>query len=273
MADAACVAGKVCVVTGGGSGIGAALCHRFAELGASKVVVADLNEAAAKSVADSIGGLAVRCNVAQEMDVRRLIRIAEAQAGPIEVFASNAGIPSNGGFDVPNDEWQRILDVNVLSHVFVARQLFPLWQQRPGDKHFIVTASAAGLLTQVGSLPYSVSKHAAVGLAEWYAITYAEHDIHTHCLCPQAVQTGMVPAGSAGAAAGGDGVLSAEKVARDVTSAMAERRFMILPHPEVLRYFQKKANDYDKWITGMGKLQKAFGKIGASAPNTSAAKL
>ena len=140
------------------------MCQRFAELGARRVVVADMNETAAQAVAESIDGMAIRCNVASEMDVRRLIVTVEATVGPIDVFASNAGIPSNGGFEVPNDEWQRILDVNVLSHVYVARHLFPLWQQRDGPKYFIVTASAAGLLTQVGSLPYSVTKHAAVGL-------------------------------------------------------------------------------------------------------------
>lgn len=272
MADAELIRGKVCVVTGGASGIGTAICRRFAELGAEKVVVADLNEDAAKKVADSINGLAVRCNVAQEMDVRRLIRTAEALAGPIEVFASNAGIPSNGGFDVSNDEWQRILDVNVLSHVYVARHLFPLWQQREGEKHFVVTASAAGLLTQVGSLPYSVTKHAAVGLAEWYAITYKEFGINVACLCPQAVESGMT-ADMGGGPAGGDGVLSADKVAKDVTGAMAEKRFMILPHAEVKKYFQNKANDHDKWIKGMNKLHMGFGKVMANLPNSSAAKL
>jgi len=272
MEGAACVAGKVCVVTGGGSGIGTALCRRFAEMGAEKVVVADVNEDAAKAVAESIGGLAIRCNVGQEMDVRRLIRWTEATAGPIEVFVSNAGIPSNGGFEVSNDEWQRILDINVLSHVYVARHLFPLWQQRPGEQHFVVTASAAGLLTQVGSLPYSVTKHAAVGLAEWYAISYAEFGIQVSCLCPQAVETGMT-AGVTSHPAGGDGVLAPDKVAKDVTDAMAEKRFMIMPHTEVQKYFQNKAKDYDRWIKGMKKLHSVFGKQVANMPNLSAAKL
>lgn len=267
------VAGKVCVVTGGGSGIGAALCRRFAELGAKRVVVADLNEESARQVANQVGGIAVRCNVAQEMDVRRLITTAETQAGPISVFVGNAGLPSNGGYEVPNDEWDRTLGVNLMQHVYVARHLFPLWQQRDGEKHFVVTASAAGLLTQVGSLPYSVTKHAAVSLAEWYAITYAEYGIRVACLCPQAVETGMAPRGSGGGVAGGDGVLPPQKVAQDVVEAMAENRFLILPHPAVQKYVQRKAADHDRWIVGMGRLHKSFGKAALKMPPMTAAKL
>lgn len=268
----ASVAGKVCVVTGGASGIGTAICRHLAAAGAQAVVVADLNEQAAKSLADEIGGTAVRCNVAQEMDIRRLIRTVETTVGQIEVFISNAGIPSNGSYDVSNDEWQRIFEVNVLAHVLVARHLFPLWERREGEKYFTVTASAAGLLTQVGSLPYSVTKHAAVGLAEWLAITYAEYGINVSCLCPQAVESGMT-AGTAGGVAGGDGVLPAEKVAKDLVDAMDEKRFMVLPHPEVQKYFVNKAKDHNGWIKRMGKLQSTFGKFMMGAPNLSAAKL
>jgi len=267
------VAGKVCVVTGGASGIGAALCHRFADLGAKRVIVADINEEGAKQVANSINGLAVRCNVASEMDVRRLILLSEADAGPIDVFVANAGIPSNGGYEVPNDEWSRVINVNVLQHVYVARHLFPSWQKRDGDKYFVITASAAGLLSMVGALPYAVTKHAAVGLAEWYSITYAEYGIHVSCLCPQAVESGMTPKGSHGGPAGGDGVIPAEKVANDVVNAMDAKQFMILPHPEVQRYMQRKVTDYDRWIKGMGKMQRAFGKALMRGPNISASKL
>jgi len=272
MASGECVAGKVCVVTGGASGIGSAMCRRFAELGAKHVVVADMNEEAAKAVASSIGGTAMRCNVASEMDVRRLIVTVEATIGEIEIFASNAGIPGNGGYEVSNDEWQRIMDINVMSHVYIARHLFPSWQKREGDKYFIITASAAGLLTQVGSLPYSVTKHATVGLAEWYAISYGEYGIHVSCLCPQAVESGMT-AGTDGAVAGTDGMLSAEQVAEDVTTAMAEKRFMIMPHKSVAKYFANKAKDHGRWIQGMGKLHQGFGKVMAKMPNISAAKL
>ncbi|CAL1168800.1 unnamed protein product [Cladocopium goreaui] len=229
------VAGKVCVVTGGGSGIGAALCQHFASLGAKKVVVADLNEAAASAVAQGIQGLAVRCNVAEEMDLRRLLAVAET-LGPVEIFVANAGIPCNGGYEVPNDEWERIFKVHVMQHVFVARHLFPLWQQRPGEKHLVITASAAGLLTQ-------------------------------------AVETGMIPEGSQGGVAGGDGMLKPEEVAKEVVKAMALKKFLILPHPEVLTYFQRKASDYERWLKGMGKLQKNFGDLIRRSPPTSAAKL
>jgi len=268
------VSGKVCVVTGGGSGIGAALCRHFAALGARRVVVADLNEAAAQHVAAEIDGLAVRCDVAAEADVRRLISTAEACAGPIAIFVGNAGIGSFGGYEVPNDEWERVLAVNVLQHVYVARHLFPLWQQRKdGDKHLLITASAAGLMTQVGSLPYAVSKHAAVSVAEWLAITHVEDGIRVSCLCPQAVATGMLPPGSDGGVAGTDGVLSAEEVAKVSVDAMAAGRFLILPHPRVLTYMQRKAADYERWLQGMSKLQKAFGQGRAGTTPMPAAKL
>lgn len=263
------VAGKVCVVTGGASGIGAGLCQHFAALGA-KVVVADLNEEAAAKVAQEINGVAVRCNVMQEMDVRRLIAVAET-LGPVEVFAANAGVPSNGGYEVPNDEWDRTWKVNVMQHVYVARHLFPLWQQRPGDKHFIITASAAGLLTQVGGLPYSVSKHAAVSIAEWYQITYREFGIHVACLCPQVVETGMVWVGNAGA--GGDGVLKPQQVAEEVVKAMGEKKFLVLPHPQVLKYMKQKASDYDRWLKGMTRLHKSVGELQSRSPPITAAKL
>ncbi|CAK9013993.1 unnamed protein product [Durusdinium trenchii] len=265
--------GKVCVVTGGGSGIGAALCRRMAALGA-KVVVADLHEETAQAVAQPFAtALAVRCDVAKEMDLRRLIAIAEASCGPIDIFICNAGVPSNGGYEVPDDEWERIFKVNVMQHVYTARHLFPLWQQRSGEKHLVITASAAGLLTQVGALPYSVTKHAAVALAEWFRISYAQYGIQVSCLCPQAVETGMLPKGSDGGVAGGDGLLKPEQVAEDVLQAMAEKRFLILPHQEVLTYFRRKAQDYERWLKGMGRLQQTFGELLRRAPPTSAAKL
>lgn len=206
----------------------------------------------------------------QEMDVRRLIAVAET-LGPVEVFAANAGVPSNGGYEVPNDEWDRTWKVNVMQHVYVARHLFPLWQQRPGDKHFIITASAAGLLTQVGGLPYSVSKHAAVSIAEWYQITYREFGIHVACLCPQVVETGMVWVGNAGA--GGDGVLKPQQVAEEVVKAMGEKKFLVLPHPQVLKYMKQKASDYDRWLKGMTRLHKSVGELQSRSPPITAAKL
>ena len=182
-------AGKVVVVTGGASGIGRGLCIAFANLGCN-VVVADLNRDAAQSVVDEISSptntvLAMRCDCGVERDIRRLVRESEALVGPIDIFCSNAGIPSNGGIDVTNDEWDLINRVNVMQHVYVARQLVPLWRDREEGGNLVVTASAAGLLTQVGSLPYSVTKAAALSVAEWLAITHAEDGVRVSCLCPQ----------------------------------------------------------------------------------------
>ena len=192
--------GAVVVVTGGASGIGRALCHEFARRGATRVIVADLSLEQANAVAAELPsgvGYGMAANAAMEMDMRRVIVTTESMHGPITAFCCNAGIPSNGGPEVSNDEWDRIWRVNVMQTVFVARHLFPLYESR-GEGALLVTASAAGLLTQVGSLPYSVTKHASVGLAEWLRISYGDKGIAVSCLCPQAVKTGMVPENGAG---------------------------------------------------------------------------
>ena len=274
--------GKVCVVTGGASGIGRAICEKFASEGA-RVVVVDLNMAAAQSVAQALGGVghyAISANCGVEMDLRKVINTAEAAVGNIDVFCGNAGIPSYGGADVPNDEWERIWKVNTMQHVFVARHLFPRWIERGKGGHLVVTASAAGLLTQVGALPYSVTKHASVAVAEWLAITHAEHGINVSCLCPQAVRTGFLPGDAAdaadaedGGAAGSDGILQPSGVADTLVDAMREGRFLVLPHPEVHKYYQRRAADTDRWLKGMSKAHHAFGKGSLNAPNTTAAKL
>eukprot|EP00966_Prymnesium_polylepis_P304723 7040630-Prymnesium_polylepis.1 len=228
-------AGAVVVVTGGASGIGKALCHEFAARGAAHVIVADLSLGPASEVADVLPsgiGHAMACNVSVEMDIRRVIVTTESLYGSISAFCCNAGIPSNGGPEVPNDEWDRIWRVNVLQSVLVARHLFPLYEAR-GSGALLVTASAAGLLTQVGSLPYSVTKHASVGLAEWLAISYKNKGIGVSCLCPQAVATGMVPKAGEGGPAGGDGVLPPEQVARESVDAMEQGIFLVLPHKDV----------------------------------------
>jgi len=164
------------------------------------------------------------------------------------------------------------MSVNVYQHVYVARHLFPLFEQR-GSGTYVMTASAAGLVTQVGSLPYSVTKHAAVSIAEWLAITYAEAGINVHCICPQAVRSGFTEKTGDGGVAGGDGMLEPEAVAVELLSCMEKKQFLVLPHPEVLNYFQRKANDYDRWIKGMSRLHESFGKIILRAPAYSAAKL
>lgn len=276
--------GSVAVVTGGASGIGLALCKHLAAEGAKKVVVVDLDMGKAQAVVDSLPrgvGVAISANCGVEMDIRRVVITAIAQCGRIDAFFANAGIPSNGGVDVTNDEWDRIWRVNVMQIVWVGRHLFPKWEQKKQSGFFCVTASAAGLLTQIGSLPYSVSKHAAVATAEWLRITYQSKNIIVTCICPQAVQTGMLPPKKeeienglkGGGPAGGDGVLDPLDVAKITVDAMRERKFMVMPHPTVEKYFKRKAGDYDRWIKGMGKMQAKFGQSMADSPNMSAAKL
>ena len=188
------VVGKVIVVTGGASGIGRALCRRFAREGAKAVTVLDINEKEAKSVADEIHGLAIKCDVSKEKEIIKAVKQAEEEKGPIDMFCSNAGIMLRGGVEVPNDAWQRIWEINVMAHVYAARAVIPGMIERGGG-YLLNTASAAGLLSQIGSAPYSVTKHAAVGLAENLAITYGDRGIKVSVLCPQAVRTGMTRGG------------------------------------------------------------------------------
>jgi len=287
------IAGRMAVVTGGASGIGRALCLALATRGAAGVVVADLDEQGAREVAKAAAALgtratAVAADMASEADVQALVSRAEAEFGRIDLFCSNAGIIVGGGIEVPDDAWARIWAINVQSHVYVARAVLPGMLAR-GDGHLIITASAAGLLTQLGSAPYAVTKHAAVALAEWLSITYGAAGIGVSCLCPQAVTTnlgvtsqramsgapvpaptpvadgapaaglGPGPAGESGAAvsrqAAVDGVLTAEQVADCVLDALAAGRFLILPHPEVAIYERRRADDRERWLSGMRRMQ------------------
>lgn len=246
---------KVVVVTGGANGIGRALCRRFAAEGARAVVVADLDADGAAALAKEIGGLAVTTNVANEEDIVRLVEQTTEAYGPIDLFCANAGIFGEfGGTIVPNQVWQQIWDVNVMSHVYSARAVLPGMLVR-GSGYLLHTASAAGLLTQVGAAPYSVTKHAAVAFAEWLAISHADAGIKVSCLCPQGVRTQML--------LGADGkresfllagALEPEEVAECVIAGLAEERFLILPHPEVAEYFKRKADDYERWLRGMRRL-------------------
>jgi NAD(P)-dependent dehydrogenase (short-subunit alcohol dehydrogenase family) len=249
------VKGKVIVVTGAASGIGRGLCLRFAREGAQAIVAADVNEAGAKSVADEVKGVAVACDVSKEEDMIRLARFAEDRYGRIDIFCSNAGILALGGYEVDNDTWRRIWEINVLSHVFAARAVLPGMISRGGGA-FMITASAAGLLSQIGSLPYSVTKHAAVGLAENLAITYGDQGISVFALCPQAVDTEMTRQG--GGVAAVDGMMKPEKLADAVMEAFRADEFLILPHPEVKTYMQRKSSDYSRWLKGMRKLQERY---------------
>jgi NAD(P)-dependent dehydrogenase (short-subunit alcohol dehydrogenase family) len=260
------LAEKVVVVTGAASGIGRALAHRFAEEGAAGVVVADLDAERAGAVAGEIGAraTAVGCDVADAAEVDRLIAAAEEAYGPVDLFCANAGIGGGSGME---DGWERALGVNVMAHVHAAQRLVPGWLER-GEGYFLSTASAAGLLTQVGSAQYSVSKHAAVAFAEWLSVTYGERGVRVSCLCPMGVNTPLLdegaergdgPGATASAVVRAAGtVLEPEQVADVVVEGLAAERFLILPHPEVLKFFQNKGADYDRWIAGMRRLQAAF---------------
>ena len=247
---------KVVVVTGGASGIGKALAWRFKEEGARAVVIADLR--GAEEAAEEIGAIGVTCDVSDEAQVISLIDRAEQEAGAVDLFAANAGV--GGGTML--DGFESAIGVNVMQHVYAARRLLPGWLER-GSGYFLSTASAAGLLTQIGSAAYSVSKHGAVAFAEWLSVTYGDQGIGVSVLCPMGVNTPLLTGGDEGeqaaavvSAAGA--ILEPEQVADDVVAALRDERFLILPHPEVLTFFQRKGSDYDRWLAGMRRLQAAI---------------
>jgi NAD(P)-dependent dehydrogenase (short-subunit alcohol dehydrogenase family) len=247
---------KVVVVTGGASGIGRALCERFAKEGARGVLVADLDEAGSQQVAAGIGGMAMRVNVADEVEVRRLVQAATELFGQVDLFCSNAGVLVRRDEDAPNAEWQRHWDVNVMAHVYAARAVLPQMLAR-GEGYLLQTVSAAGLLSQVNAAPYSVTKHAALGFAEWLSIAHGAQGIRVSALCPQGVRTPMLASAEGGGRQSflADGALSAEQVAEIVLVGLREERFLILPHDEVLGFFQRKAADYERWLRGMRRLR------------------
>ena len=250
--------GRHTVVTGAASGIGRALALRFAEEGARAVTVADFNEAGAREVADQIGGVAVRFDAGDPGDVAALVSRATEANGPIDLFFSNAGVPGpDGGPEGPDEEWDATWRINVMSHVWASRAVLPAMVER-GEGYLVNTASAAGLLTQVSALAYSVTKAAAVSLAEWLHITYGDAGIRVSCLCPQGVRTPMLdlameePAGAAALAAGG--FLEPEDVAASVVDGIREERFLILPHEEVARHLALKGADPERWLKGMRRI-------------------
>jgi NAD(P)-dependent dehydrogenase (short-subunit alcohol dehydrogenase family) len=253
---------KVCVVTGAASGIGEATARAFATAGARGVVVADTNMDGLVRVASEINALPVRTDVGQEADIVALVRAAEQAYGPVDIFFSNAGLSRKGHEDAPDDVWDLMWRVHVMSHVFAARALIPGMLER-GSGYLLSTASAAGLLASMNSTPYGVTKHAAVALAESLSIQYGDLGIRFSVLCPQSVRTGM-HSGQASAASV-DGVMEADDVARLVLEAMEAERFLILSHETVSGYVMRKASNRDRWLSGMRRLRdKVYG--GGSRP-------
>jgi NAD(P)-dependent dehydrogenase (short-subunit alcohol dehydrogenase family) len=256
------LAGRHAVITGGASGIGKAVAHAFADERA-RVTVADLDEEGAAETAREVGGLAVRTDVGREEDITSLIATAEREHGPIDLFFSNAGITGapGGPPELTEEDWDLLWRVNVHSHVWAARALLPTMLER-GEGYLVSTASAAGLLTQLGAIGYAATKHAAVAIAEWIAITYADKGIRASCLCPQFVNTPMVA----------DNldldklrqiadILEPEQVAGETVAAIREERFLVLPHEEVKAYMRNRGTDHERWLNGMRKLQAQLGSL------------
>jgi NAD(P)-dependent dehydrogenase (short-subunit alcohol dehydrogenase family) len=247
---------RIIVITGAASGIGRALAVRFKAEGAKLIVCADRDEKGVKATAEMVGGVAFTVDVSREADIENLIEAVEANHGPIDLFCSNAGIGVGGGAETPNADWQRIWDINVMAHVWAARHLVPRMAARGGG-YLLNTASAAGLLSQIGSAPYAVTKHAAVGLAEWLSITHGDQGIKVSVLCPQAVRTAMT-AGNPDGVASIDGMMEPEVLAESVVRGIEAEEFLILPHAEVLQYMRNKTENYGRWLGGMRKLHRRF---------------
>lgn len=264
--------GTTCVITGAARGIGLALADRFLAEGAAGVTVVDLDQASCDAAAAGLVAshgdrvLALAADVASEDAVRAVVEATEARFGPVGLFAANAGIGTGMGLEADDASWERIWHVNVMAHVVAARVVVPGMLERGGGT-FLTTASAAGLLAQIGDAPYSVTKHAAVAFAEWLAITHGDEGLRVHCLCPQGVNTDLLRS-AMGLSEAVDtvalhGVIEPEEVASATVAALAEGRFLVLPHPEVADYLQRKATDPDRWLAGMRRLQARVRGLGS----------
>lgn len=252
------VKGKIAVITGGASGIGAALARRFHAEGAKAVAVADLQADLLNEVAAEIGGLAVPCNVANESEIQALVAKVEQELGPIDIFCSNAGIARLGEEDVANDEWQLNWDIHVMAHVYAVRAVAPKMAERGGG-YLINTASAAGLLSHIQSATYSVTKHAAVAFAEWVSIKYRDKGVIVSVLAPQAVRTPMTDRPDGASVASVDGMIEPEELADCVIETMAREEFLMITHPIVRNYMMRKTEDIDRWLIGMNRWRNKAG--------------
>ena len=250
--------GKRVIVTGAASGIGKALAAEFKNEGAAGVVLADISESV-KDTAQELGYKGFVIDVSKEEEIKSLIAFTNETLGGVDIFCSNAGIAGAFGLlEVSTEDWQQIWDINFVAHAHAAKHVIPQMLDQ-GSGYLVNTASAAGLLTQIGAAPYSVTKAAAVSLAEWIKITYGEKGIGVSCLCPQAVKTAMTAQGPG--VAGVDGMIEADECAKDVIDAIKKERFLVTPHQEVLEYIKRKTSDYDRWIQGMQRLQARFEEI------------
>ena len=258
------IKGRVVVVTGGASGIGAALCRRLAREEVAGIVVADLNRESGQAVADEVGGIAVRTDVADESAVQRLVQQAIERYQRIDIYCSNAGIAFGGGPEAPDAAWRRSWEVHVMAHVYAARAVLPGMLDR-GEGYLIGTVSAAGLLNHVLASPYATTKAAALSFFEWLAIAYRERGLRVSAICPMGVRTPMLER------EGGENFLladavSPETVADSVVEAIRDERFLVLPHPEVAEFFRRKAADYDRWLQGMRRMRS---RVLGARPNPS----
>jgi len=257
--------GKSIVITGAASGIGRAMAQRFAAEQPARLVLVDINEAALAEVAEALGAEHRCCDLSDETSVTDTFSEIDRSGQGIDLYCGNAGVLFFGGLETPSDAFGKVLDINVMAHVYAMRALLPGMLERGGG-YALITASAAGLLTQLGSLSYSVSKHAALSVAEWLAVTYADRGLKVSALCPQAVETAMTAGTEGGSVAGIDGMLKADAVAEVVLQGLRDESFLILPHPEVKKYFCNKANDYDRWVGGMASLQRRFAELEPKFP-------
>ena len=254
--------GTVAAVTGAGSGIGRALAQRFAAEGAKAVVCVDRDEPGAKATAAGIGGVAFRVDVAKEDEIAGLIETVERDIGPIDLFCANAGVGLGRGIGDDDADWMGSWNINVMAHVYAARALVPRMVER-GHGYILTTASAAGLLTNLDSATYTVTKHAAVAFAEWLSMNYGDAGVKVSCLCPQGVRTPMLmAAGTHNATLAAGGVVEPEDAAEAVVQAIRDERFLVLPHPEVAGYYVARATDTDRWLAGMRRLQHKLDESG-----------
>ncbi len=251
---------KVIVVTGAGRGIGRGLCERFAQESPAGIVVADLDEDKAQETAEIVGGTAFACDVAVEQSIKELVVRTQETYGPIDLFCANAGLAFSGGPELPDEKWKQMMDIHVMSHVWSARAVLPGMLER-GHGCLLHTASAAGLLTELTSAPYSVSKHAAVAFAEWLAIKYGSKGIQVACLCPQGVRTRMIDGEHPMSQHLQKTSISVEELAEATVQCLRDGQFLILPHPEVKRFMENRAGNHERWLGGMQQLRESlFGR-------------